>query len=68
VTVPTYPSVSIPPNLQRWAPYDNDGLALVLLGRVLVGSGCDDLGQADRYSSVSNVSHSEGARSSYAGG
>ena len=34
-------------------PYDNDGLALVHLSGVLVGSGRNDLGQADRYPDVS---------------
>lgn len=34
-------------------PYDNDGLALVLLGCVLVGGGRNDLGQADRYPIIS---------------
>ena len=33
---------------------DNDGLALVLLGGVLVGGSRDNLGQADRYSFVSS--------------
>jgi hypothetical protein len=38
----------------RWElPYDNDGLALVLLSGVLVRGGRNDLGQADRYSIVS---------------
>jgi hypothetical protein len=34
-------------------PYNDDGLALVCLGGVLVGSGRDDLGQADGCYSVS---------------
>lgn len=33
-------------------PYDDDGLALVRLARLLVGSGCDDAGQADGYRNV----------------
>jgi hypothetical protein len=38
----------------RWElPYDNNGLALVLLSGVLVRGGRNDLGQADRYSIVS---------------
>lgn len=35
--------------------YDNDGLALVLLGGVLVGSVGDDLGDGDRLRSVSGT-------------
>jgi hypothetical protein len=34
-------------------PYNDDGLARVCLGGVLVGSSRDDLGQADGYRRVS---------------
>ena len=47
-------------------PYDNDGLALVLLGGVLVGSVGDDLGDGDRLRSVSGtVLQASCGRSSY---
>ena len=36
----------------RGYPYNDDGLALVCLGGVLVGGGRNDLGQADSYSKL----------------
>ena len=47
---------------------DDNGLALVLLARVLVGSSGDDLGQADRCSKVSTDVELKAVESSYAGG
>jgi hypothetical protein len=39
--------------VRNWTPYDDDGLALVSLGRVLVGGSRNDLGQADGWCRVS---------------
>ena len=50
-------------------PYNDDGLALVRLGRLLVGSSCDDAGQADGYHIVSEfVRQASRIRSAYEGG
>lgn len=63
-------SISDVPSMHyAWASYNDDGLALVCLGRVLVGGGRDDLGQADGCRRVSLCFRAtERVGSSYEGG
>jgi hypothetical protein len=49
--------LTIAPCVCMLMPYNDDGLALVCLGGVLVGSGRDDLRQADGYRRVSGHVH-----------